>query len=346
MKLRSLTVTGLFNEFNYELELNPDLTYIHSPNGFGKTILMHLVYSILKGDMAYVEETPFQRMDLRFEDESTLILEYKQGRLMTSMVKNDLNTPITVEEMETIADAVYISPDRLTIRKKDGHLVDALEAYAQELYETVRRAKDDSALKDVPKKERKDMTDSELEFWCKDLKAKLDFIKDAGFEPDIPTGMRFPPSRYEIAEMRDAYEDLAYSIQEYVERDYQLAESIIVYKDIVNDIFINKSIDFSDSGKVIVTMNNGTTLPVSKLSSGEEQLLIMFYIILFHSKTGSIILLDEPELSLHVSWQQMLGDYFSDICRVRKVQMIVSTHSPQVIHDRWDHAKELVQKNA
>jgi predicted ATP-dependent endonuclease of OLD family len=190
------------------------------------------------------------------------------------------------------------------------------------------------------------MSGSDLEFWCKDLKAKLDFIKDAGFEPEMPNGLRFPPTRYDLIDDRTKYEDLAYSVSDYVEKNYQFAESIIVYKDIINNIFINKSIDISESGKLIVSMNNGTALPLNKLSSGETQILLMFYYILFHSGQDGIVIIDEPEISLHVSWQQMLGDYFNDICRVRKVQIIVATHSPQIIHDKWDLAIELVRKNA
>ena len=345
MKIRTVSIQGLFNEFNYELNVNPDLTFVHSPNGCGKTVLMHMIYSVLKGDVSYLEDVPFQKMSIGFEDESTLIIEFKAGRLTFNVLKNKVLTPIDIDSLEYFADALYISPERLIIRKKDGHLVDALEASAQELYETIRLAKDDRGLNQPSTEGRTERNDSELEFWCKDLKAKLDFIKDAGFEPDMPSGTRFPPSRFDIMENREKCEELAYSVSDYVDRSYQLAESIIVYKDIINNIFTNKSIDVTESGKLIVSMNNGTTLPLNKLSSGEKQILLIFYQMLFHSSTGSIVLLDEPEISLHVTWQQVLGDYFSDICRVRHIQMIVSTHSPQVIHDRWDYATEL-QRNA
>ena len=53
------------------------------------------------------------------------------------------------------------------------------------------------------------------------------------------------------------------------------------------------------------------------------------------------MILDEPEVSLHVSWQQRLGKIFSDISRVRGLTMIVATHAPAVIHDSWDQAVEL-----
>ena len=72
----------------------------------------------------------------------------------------------------------------------------------------------------------------------------------------------------------------------------------------------------------------------------------MFFALLFHAGPGSVVVLDEPEISLHVSWQQKLGRYYSDICRVRNIQMIVATHSPQVIHDMWEYARELRPSDA
>ncbi|MBO7352260.1 MAG: ATP-binding protein [Candidatus Methanomethylophilaceae archaeon] len=345
MRIRSVVVKGLFNEYDYELNLNPDLTFIHSPNGLGKSTISHMIYSILRGDKSYLEDIPFAKMVISFVDDSALIAEKSNGKLLFRMQKNRLESPLTDEELEGISDIIYLPPERLMITKKDGHVVNALESVAQELYESIRAAKDNVKL--VPStQEHKEMNGSELEFWCKDLKAKLDFIKDAGFEPEIPTGMRFPPTRYDLIDDRAKYEDLAYSVSDYVEKNYQFAESIIVYKDIINNIFLNKTIDVSENGKLIVSMNNGTSLPLNKLSSGETQILLMFYYILFHSGQDGVVIVDEPEISLHVSWQQLLGDYFGDICRVRKVQIIVATHSPQVIHDKWDLAIELVRKNA
>ena len=346
MKIRSISVQGLFNEFDYEISLFPELTFIHSPNGYGKSTLMHLVYSVFKGDIEFMKETPFKRLDISFVDDSVLIIENIGNKFLMQMQKNNVKSPVTLEEIEKICDVTFVPPDRLTIRKKDGHLVNSLEYIAQELYETIRRTKDDKELQPPVEKERLDRSDSELEFWCKDLKAKLDFMADSGFEITMPSGLRFPPARYDLIENRERYEKLAYSVSDYIDRNYQLAESIIVFKDIVNNIFINKTIEVNESGKLMIMMNNGTTLPLSKLSSGETQILLIFYMILFHSSNDGIVIVDEPENSLHVSWQQTLGDYFRDICRVRKVQMLVATHSPQVIHDKWDFAEEMVLKNA
>ncbi len=345
MIIKSLYISRLFNQYSYTLNLCDGLTFIHSPNGYGKSTLMHMVYAAMKGDTKYLSEIPFERLDIGFSDESNLIIENESGDLLVQMQKNELETPLTPDEMAAICDVTYISPERLLIRKMDGRLNPALESYAQELYERIRYSREHSELNPYTG-ERKEMSDSELEFWCKDLKAKLDFIKDAGFEPDIPAGYRFPPSRYELINYRKDYEDLAYSISEYVNKNYILAESIIIFKDVINEFFIGKEIEISDNGKIVVNLNGGGALQLNRLSSGEKQVMIMFYNLLFHAEPKTVVVLDEPEISLHVTWQQKLGKIFNDICRVRNIQMIVATHSPQVIHDMWDNAREMKPYNA
>lgn len=346
MKIDSVYVSRLFNEYDYELELCKPLTFIHSPNGMGKSTLMRMIYAALRGDVQYLSETCFERMDIGFDEGSNLIIQNYPGNLLVQMQRSEIETPLTPAEMAQICDVVYIPPERLALKRGDGHLAPTLEVYAQELLETIRYAKEHRELEIDPSEKAGEMSDGELEFWCKDLKAKLDFIRDAGFEPDIPPGAKFPPSRYDIVKDRAGCEAVACSIAHYVERNYLLAESIIIFKDIVNEIFIDKTLQVSETGKVGIRMDNGTALRLQSLSSGEKQILIMFYALLFHAPQGSVVIIDEPEISLHVGWQQKLGDYFLDICRVRDIQMIVSTHSPQIIHDKWDSARELRSTDA
>ena len=346
MMIKFLKVSKLFDEYDYSLDICCPLTFLHSPNGMGKSTLMHMVYAALKGDVRYLSDTPFERMEIWFDDDAIMIIQKIEGRLSVLVQKNEVDTPLTPDDMAEVCSSVYIPPERLAIKKRDGHIVPTLDAYAHELYEKFRYAKEHTELEPRPDLVRSEMSDSELEFWAKDLKAKLDFIKDAGFEPSIPSRMKFPPSRYDINKDREGYEALTASISAYVDRNYILAESVIIFKDIVNEFFIDKSITVSDVGKMGVAMRNGMSLPLYKLSSGEKQIIIMFYALLFHAEPGSIVVMDEPEISLHVCWQQKLGKYFADICRVRNIQMIVATHSPQVIHDLWDSARELRPSNA
>ena len=345
MMIKSVYLSRLFNEYDYELFFNGPLNYIHSPNGYGKSTLMHLMTAALRGDVRYLSETPFERLDLSFDNGSTLIVENRGDGILMQISMNGIVSPINPFEVPDLASSCYIGPERIALRRSDGHISPALDVYAQELYERISYARGHRSL-EKPIEVRRSATEAELDkrFW--DIKAKLDYIRDAGLEPDIPSGMRFPPSRYEIMNYRDDYEEFASELEDYIACNHLLAESVITLKDIINHLFINKTLDINPSGKLCVQMDNGTMLPLNRLSSGEKQIIIMFYNLLFHTEPGSIVIVDEPEISLHVSWQQRIGALFSDICRVRNIQIIVATHSPQIIHDMWDYAVELRSKDA
>jgi len=66
---------------------------------------------------------------------------------------------------------------------------------------------------------------------------------------------------------------------------------------------------------------------------GEQRALTIFYELLLHSSPGSLILIDEAEISLHVVWQ--------DGARMADLEVVIATHSPDMIHVRRDLVVEL-----
>ena len=69
------------------------------------------------------------------------------------------------------------------------------------------------------------------------------------------------------------------------------------------------------------------------LSSGEKQMLIILLTVLVENREPYVLLMDEPEVSLHVEWQQRLLELIMDLNP--NVQIILSTHSPAVIMSGW-----------
>lgn len=57
---------------------------------------------------------------------------------------------------------------------------------------------------------------------------------------------------------------------------------------------------------------------------------------LFKSQPNSLILIDEPEISLHIAWQQQFLEDMQAISDVTEVNIIIATHSPDIINGRWD----------
>lgn len=99
-----------------------------------------------------------------------------------------------------------------------------------------------------------------------------------------------------------------------------------------------KLLDIGDENTLIVrtskTLNDDFSeiLPIQYLSSGELNALTILYSLIFKSKFGSIILIDEPEVSLHLAWQQQLSKFIQELTK-GKSQVIIATHSPFITAD-------------
>jgi len=85
--------------------------------------------------------------------------------------------------------------------------------------------------------------------------------------------------------------------------------------------------DFTFLNGNLTVQKNGF-VPISKLSSGEKQLIILFSEALLQRQEPYIFIADEPELSLHVAWQRKILPAIRQLNP--NAQLIVATHSPEV----------------
>lgn len=85
-----------------------------------------------------------------------------------------------------------------------------------------------------------------------------------------------------------------------------------------------------DTGDLYFLLSNGhNRLSISDLSSGEKQIVILFAYFAFSSLEGRPIIVDEPELSLHVHWQTMFMKAVKELLPASS-QAIMATHSPEI----------------
>lgn len=100
--------------------------------------------------------------------------------------------------------------------------------------------------------------------------------------------------------------------------------------------FLNKEMAITKDLGFVFTSTNGETIPLNNLSSGEQNQLVLFYDLLFKTRPGSLILLDEPETSLHIVWQQEFLQDIRDIIELTNIDVMMATHSPDLIHKSWN----------
>ncbi len=115
----------------------------------------------------------------------------------------------------------------------------------------------------------------------------------------------------------------------------------------INDEYLNKKLMnslnnmFSESKKYVSLNNkfelefkfNNEILNFPQLSSGERQVIYILLKVAIANKNNALILMDEPEISLHLSWQEKL------LTQIREInpnsQIIIVTHSPAIVMNGW-----------
>jgi len=115
-----------------------------------------------------------------------------------------------------------------------------------------------------------------------------------------------------------------------------LSHCIKILLNAVNSKFKHNSIRIERDKGFVVVGHEGDPLDPSSLSSGEQHELVLLYDLLFRVRPGTLVLIDEPELSLHVGWQKKFLPELLEIAKTMKFDAIIATHSPFIAGERSD----------
>ncbi|CRI63826.1 putative excinuclease ATPase subunit [Thiocapsa sp. KS1] len=111
--------------------------------------------------------------------------------------------------------------------------------------------------------------------------------------------------------------------------------------DIVNERFRYKTLTLNRDQGFRLRTTSGEKIELEDLSSGEQHELVVLYELLFRAPRNGLVLVDEPEISLHVGWQSSFLSDLMAILQLTGSYGIVATHSPVIIGSRWDLTQEL-----
>ena len=100
-------------------------------------------------------------------------------------------------------------------------------------------------------------------------------------------------------------------------------------QELLNKYMMNKDVEVTPMGLLVKSKDDNHVIPLDSLSSGEKKLLVIFMHCLFNEDVPIII--DEPEISLSIIWQENLLPDLLEKTNIK--QVIVATHSSAVISD-------------
>lgn len=169
--------------------------------------------------------------------------------------------------------------------------------------------------------------------------ADLDSIISSKNENLISNYFQYTLNKSQFFRMMDVVD----YIEEYSKVYEKINEPISKYTETVNHFIkdSNKELLFDKNGSLIVIAKNRKYCTPKSLSSGEMQIIIIMTHLAFNEsiQKANIFIIDEPELSLHIRWQEIFVE------TIRKLnpalQLIIATHSPSILLDDTEHCISL-----
>ena len=111
--------------------------------------------------------------------------------------------------------------------------------------------------------------------------------------------------------------------------------------DILESFLNPKKIKFTIRKGLVISSENGKILEPKNLSSGERQLLLLFLNTLVTLDRPCVIMIDEPELSLNITWQRKLIQSLTELSQESSTQFIFASHSFEILSNYMDDTIKL-----
>lgn len=150
----------------------------------------------------------------------------------------------------------------------------------------------------------------------------------------------------------------ANTIQQRIDKFFQLVNSLFeetgkeIMIDPQNNILVfsikgtEEAIYTSDGLRVFTADNKALygaakKIQLDQLSSGEKQILLILTTVFLQEEKANVLLMDEPEISLHISWQDRLIELIRELNP--NCQLILTTHSPNIFANGWEDKIVFIQ---
>ena len=398
MKINSIKIEKLFDIFDYDISFkkNENILIITGANGFGKTMILNIIFSLFNRQFEFFQKLVFEKITLdldkniqiviykalantnnrlrifyRFSEKDSATNEYKAFEIFDYANEFEGITNINHEIMlsrkiyerfpriNVILNSisVYLIKEQRLIEKQEFFtqglqesttiIIQTIEKYADELTHNISYFSDsalaktqelDSSYPNRLIKEKNIFSEQEYTEKYNTLKTKQEKLTKFGL---YESKQDFPAYSQDDAKALTVYlKDFELKLGVFDE----LLEKLELFTNILNQRrFTFKSININPKKGFYFTTSQGKQLELTQLSSGEQHEVVLLYELIFNVQSNVLVLIDEPEISLHITWQK---EFLNDLLKINKInknQIIIATHAPSIINDRWDLVYNLEQ---
>lgn len=372
--LRRIQIEKLFGLYNYDIELRghgETPLFLTGPNGYGKSTILNIIDYIYREDFDSLREVSFEKLQLYFENSgaegpirkrlTVVRLSRDRGTYLLNFYVTDWDTAI--DERGT----VFHYPGGMMMSLAFLMSEDALYYIHDQRLTRTERVLNQEITEPTIKGNAEEFSN-----WLSELSAKIQQelsmmnlqFSDSISEDDYQSRMAavessfLPLYRYGIIPQHDC---LAYQkensmfLHAYVCKMEQVVanyaddiDKIVAFDKIINSYeFSDKrfEINLQDGYRFVSDNIEHTPLDNTKLSSGERQILIQIYELLFRAERDSLVLVDEPEISIHYAWQLLYMENMNQIAKLKNLQCLVATHSPIIFGSDYGLTLDLYEQN-
>lgn len=359
-----------------------NICFLTGPNGYGKSTILRLVYAFLKMDASTLLNIPYDSLTFYLKDykvvlqqvriennevdedssssdediyelcKLTIVVYASDGDAELERVSFDENDiedehakvfPPSLSVYLASLNVEYIQDDRLQPRNADKLGVSTYVSLLQKMlanYDAYLTATyNEQLLAAMRSLTTKDLTIGKMEEndLLKRADAKLTTFNKLGLALKL-TDANLLGVEHSLLLLQMSVVDKVLSFDDIFYRRLNLLYDIITHS------------EFSDKSLVLDTKNglyfvSGDTIIIPEdLSSGEQHFIIQLIMLLMKAEPGSLVLIDEPELSYHPAWQM---DYLKNLRRIVELgnyQFILATHSAQMFDYRWGYTIDLYKQ--
>ncbi|WP_297069692.1 AAA family ATPase [uncultured Duncaniella sp.] len=340
MKIEKVTISNLWGRFDIEWTINKQVSILSGINGSGKSTILRAMASVLRGEpLPENIAHRLSRIQVMFDSGLSLSLDVRIEDFdgLQSRAKNNIDLSKAFDKLKdkfkqgmenkTVS---LVNSQRMSLNGAGHEKIDIKQFINDLKFSYISTFDSAPARHDDPKLYMEYLINSSYSELDRHLEIVVERYKT--YQIELSTRMSKMMS---VAESKDAFGDIK-----------NLMSKRSVLQDVLDDLMLESGKRVNrDKGDVEFIFNSDEVSHSYKdLSAGEKQLLLILLTVFMQEEREAILIMDEPEISLHVDWQRRLLDVVTQLNP--NCQVIVSTHSPAMILNGWQSAVDNISAMA